>query len=124
MLPKEYRLKKKKDFEKVLKGRNLLAKNFLILKTVKNDLKTVRIGVVVSRKVSKKAVIRNKTKRRLREAAGANIKKIKPGYDLIFFTKKGIEKESFSEIKKDVEKLITRAKLFKENDPSTNSGSC
>ncbi len=116
MLPKEYRLKRKKDFEKVLRKGKLLAKNFLTLKTVKNNLKTIRIGVVVSRKVSKKAVLRNKTKRRLREAARANIKKIKPGYDLIFFTKKGIEKESFSEIKKEVEKLIAQAKLFKENE--------
>ena len=116
MLPKEHRLKKKKDFERVLRRGKLLAKNFLTLKTVKNNLKTIRIGVVVSRKVSKKAVLRNKTKRKLREAARANIKKIKPGYDLIFFTKKGIEKKSFSEIKKEVEKLIAQAKLFKENE--------
>lgn len=121
MLPKEYRLKRKKDFEKVLRRGKLLAKNFLILKTVKNNLKTIRIGVVVSRKVSKKAVLRNKAKRKIREAIRANIKKIKPGYDLIFFTKKGIEKKSFSEIKEEVEKLIVRAKLFKENDPSTHS---
>lgn len=121
MLPKEYRLKRKKDFEKVLRKGKLLAKNFLILKTVKNNLKTSRIGVVVSRKVSKKAVLRNKAKRKIREAVRTNIKKIKPGYDLIFFTKKGIEKKSFSEIKKEIEKLIVRAKLFKENDPSTHS---
>ena len=116
MLPKEHRLKKEKDFERVLKKGKSKKGDFLILRVVKNNLKTIRIGVVVSRKVSKKAVLRNKTKRKLREAARANIKKIKPGYDLVFFTKKGIEKKSFSEIKKEVEKLIARAKLFKEND--------
>ena len=116
MLPKEYRLKRKKDFEGVFKKGKSRTGDFLILRVVKNNLKVSRIGVVVSRKVSKKAVLRNKTKRKLREAARADIKKMKPGYDLIFFTKKGIEKKSFSEIKKEVEKLIARAKLFKENE--------
>lgn len=116
VLSKEHRLKRKKDFERVLKKGKLLVKDFLILKTTKNNLKTTRIGLVVSQKVSKKAVLRNKVKRKIRAGVGANIKKIKLGYDLIFFAKKSIEKKSFSEIKKVVENLIVQAKLFKEND--------
>ena len=104
MLLKKHRLKKRKDFGKVSeKGKLLAVKDFLVLKAVKNNLKLARVGLVVSRKVSKKAVQRNKVKRKLREAVRGNIKKIKLGYDLIFFTKKGIEKKSFPEIKKMVE---------------------
>lgn len=116
MLPKEHRLKRKKDFERVLKKGKLLVKDFLILKTVKNNLKTTRVGLVVSQKVSKKAVLRNKVKRKIREAVRDNLKKIKLGYDLIFFAKKAIERKSLSEIKKEVEDLIAQAKLFKENE--------
>ncbi len=116
MLLKKHRLRKKKDFERVSEKGKLLTKDFLVLKTVKNNLKLARVGLVVSRKVSKKAVQRNKVKRKLREAVRNNIRKIKVGYDLIFFTKKGIEKKSFSEIKKMVEDLLVRAKLFKENE--------
>lgn len=97
------------------KGKSRI-KDFLVLKTVKNNLKLTRVGLVVSQKVSKKAVQRNKVKRKLREAVRNNIKKIKLGYDLIFFTKKGVEKKSFSEIKKEVEDLLARAKLLKENE--------
>lgn len=116
MLVKEHRLKRKKDFERVFKKGKLLAKDFLILRVVKNNLGTTRVGLVVSQKVSKKAVLRNKVKRKIREAVRNNMKKINLGYDLIFFTKKGIEKKSFPEIKKMVEDLFVRAKLFKENE--------
>ena len=116
MLAKEHRLKKKKDFERVFKKGKLLAKDFLILRVAKNNLKITRVGLVVSQKVSKKAVLRNKVKRKIREAVRNNIKKINLGYDLIFFTKKGIERKSFLEIKKTVESLFAQAKLFKENE--------
>ena len=116
MLPKKHRLRKRKDFERVAEKGKLLTKDFLVLKAAKNNLKLTRVGSVVSRKISRKAVLRNKVKRKLREAVRGNIRKIKLGYDLIFFTKKGIERKSFSEIKKMVEDLLVRAKLFKEND--------
>jgi ribonuclease P protein component len=67
MLLKENRLKKKKDFERVFsQGRNLKG-DFLFFKTINNKLEDNRIGFIVSKKVSKKAVERNKIKRRLRE---------------------------------------------------------
>ncbi len=112
MLAKKYRLKKKKDFEKVIKKGKFFEENFLVLKKMKNNLSWTRIGFVVSQKVSKKAVIRNKIKRRIREVIKVNLNKIKSGYDIIFFTKKGIEEKSFSEIKNSVETLLKEARLF------------
>jgi ribonuclease P protein component len=113
MLPKNYRLKKKKDFERVFKRGKGLGENFLILKFVNNNLGVLRIGFVVGQKVSKKATLRNKVKRRLREVVRANLAKLKSGYDLVFLTKKGIEEKSFREIKEMVEELFRKAKLFK-----------
>lgn len=112
MLPKLNRLKKRKDFERVLGRGILLREDFLFLKKIENNLSFSRIGFIVSQKISKKAVIRNRIKRRLREIIRLNLPIIKSGYDFVFFTKKGIEDKQFSEIKNEVEKLIKRAKLI------------
>lgn len=114
MLSQKNRLKKKKDFERIAQKGKFFKENFLILKKVKNNLQWMRIGFVVSQKISKKAVERNKIKRKLRETVRANLDKIIPGYDIVFFTKKGIEKEEFSEIKNSVEKLLRQAKLLND----------
>jgi ribonuclease P protein component len=113
MLPKKHRLKKKKDFEKVIKKGKGARGDFLNLKFLTNNLKVVRVGFVVGQKISKKATVRNRVKRRLREVMRINLKKIKPGYDLIFFTRKGIEEKNFWEIKEIVEQLLKKAKLLK-----------
>ncbi len=75
MLGKENRLRRKKDFEEIFKKGRSFKESFLVLKILKNNLKVSRFGFVVSQKVSKKAVVRNKIKRRLREIVGLNIKK-------------------------------------------------
>ncbi|GAI32984.1 unnamed protein product, partial [marine sediment metagenome] len=62
MLNKRNRLKKKKDFDKVFKQGQGFKQDFLYLKIRKNNLKSSRFGFVVSKKFSKKAVIRNKIK--------------------------------------------------------------
>jgi len=113
MLSEKNRLKKEKDFQKVIQKGKKAGEDFLILRSLRNKLKRTRIGFVVSRKIAKKAVLRNKIKRRLREAVRPNLAKVKSGYDLIFFTKKGIEGKDFWQIKEAVSKLLQRAKLLK-----------
>ena len=113
MLSKENRLKKKRDFDLVIKRGKGIGGDFLNLRFLKNNLKETRIGFVVGQRVSKKAVERNKIKRRLREIAGKYLSGIKSGYDLIFFSKKGIEKQSLKEVRAKMEFLFKRGKLFK-----------
>ena len=112
MLPKPNRLTKKKDFERVIKQGKGVGGVFLILKFVKQGLSENRVGFVVSKKISNKAVVRNKVKRRLREAVRMSLSNLKPGYDLVFFTKKGIEEKEFVEIEKVIKQLLTRAGLL------------
>ena len=112
MLSKKYCLKRKKDFQRTIRRGKKIEKEFLGLKFFENSLKTTRIGFVVSQKVSKKASSRNKIKRRLREIIKINLPNLKPGYDLIFFTKKGIIKKSFWEMKEVVEQILKKAKLI------------
>ena len=108
MLAKKYRLRKKRDIEKVLKKGKSQTKDFLFLKFFANDLGKTRVGFIVSRRISTKAVVRNKIKRRLREAVKIYLPGFKSGYDLVFFARPGIDKKTFPEIKKTVEELIRK----------------
>ncbi len=112
MLPRLNRLKKGKDFKLIITQGKVIKENFLFFKKIENDLGYSRIGFIVSQKISKKAVVRNKIKRRLREIIRLKLPIIKPGYDFVFFAKKGIENKKFPELKKTVENLIRKARLI------------
>jgi len=107
MLPKKNRVKKKKDFKRIFKESKNKKNNIFVLKIAKNNLNINRFGFVVSQKVSKKATIRNKVRRRLAGALRDERKNIKKGIDMVFIALPGIEKKSFCEIKKAIkEELI------------------
>ena len=66
-LPRFCRLHLKNDFQRVITGGIKLQYNGLVLWTLPNRSEQVRFAVVVSRKLGP-AVVRNRTKRLLREA--------------------------------------------------------
>ena len=115
MLLKANRLKKKKDIERSLKKGKRFQESFIILKTVKNDLGVLRFGFMISQKVSKKAVIRNKIRRRLQEITKKRVKKTKTGIDNLFIALPGLERKDFKEIESIIDKLFKKAGLFKND---------
>lgn len=104
-LNKKNRLKKKKDFETVFKKGKAVRGNFLFGKYYKNDLGIPRIAFVVSLKVSKKAVIRNRIRRIISEVVSKNLSKVQPS-DIIMIADKKILTASKDEIASDTEKII------------------
>jgi len=113
MLAKRNRLKNKKDLENVFKKGENFKEDFLILKVVPNSLNLIRFGFIVSPKISKKATLRNKIKRRLSQLIGLKLEKLKKGIDAIFIALPGIEKKDFWEIEETIEKIFDKAKIFK-----------
>jgi ribonuclease P protein component len=103
MLSIQNRLKKEKDFERVFKQGSPIKGRLFFLKILKTENKTSRIGLSVSKKISNKAVVRNKIKRRLREAVRAELKKNSlSGHDIVIVALPGIKKAGYPEIKTDV----------------------
>jgi len=74
--------------------------SFLYLKYKTNNLNKNQFRIIVSLKVSKKAVVRNKIKRRIREVLRQL--DVKQGYDIVVITNKEIVGKSFQEIKKAI----------------------
>lgn len=114
MLAKQYRLKKNKDFELVFKRGKTFDSKLLFLKTIKrNNLKVSRFGLVVGTKISKKATIRNKIKRRLRDVIRKKLEDIKPGFDVIIGAKAGVVDKNYQEIKEEFKGLLEKAGVLK-----------
>ncbi len=112
MLKKEFRLRKQKDFENVFNKGVYFSEKLLILKAVENSLSFSRFGFVVSKKISKKAVERNRIKRLMSEIIRLSQEKIKPGFDIVFISKVGIVGKNFEEIKETMEKLLKKIRLL------------
>jgi len=114
VLPKKNRLKRRKNFERLIKKGSFYKGVFLVLKTIKNEKENTRFGFIVSKKVSKKAVERNKVKRRMREVVRGLLGFVVPGYDVVFFAKKNILGKNFNEIKKEICALMEKSELIKK----------
>lgn len=114
MLPKKFRLHADNDIKRLVRGGKTFFLPQLTLKYQVNDQKALRLGFVVSTKVDKKAVIRNKVKRRMREALRAELDNIKNGNDLLFIAKKSCIDLSLVDLKKQIQFALKTTHLYKE----------
>lgn len=115
----EYRLKKKKDFGRVFKEGKGFKEDFLFLKFIPNNLKKSRFGIIVSQKISKKATIRNKIKRRIRAIISQKRAITKKGIDCILIAFPGLETKDFWEIEETINKIFAKAKILKNPKSKT-----
>ena len=108
MLVKKHKIAKKKDFENIFRKGRSFKEGFLILKVNSNPFPTSRFAFVVSQKVSKKAVVRNKIRRRLKELIRVKTSKIKKGKDFVFIALPGLEKQKPLETEENLVSLLEK----------------
>jgi len=112
MLPCENRLKRDKDFQALFKKGQGTYGSVCGAKWQKNGLKVFRAAVVVGTKVSKKAVVRNRLRRQVREIIRLRLDQFKPGYDLVLIVKKEALGKKQSELEKAVLQLLKKVPFF------------
>ncbi len=88
MLNRENRINKDKEFDQIFKTGQSFYSGFLGFKALSTSLKESRFGILISTKVSKKAVDRNLLKRRIREIIQTELSLLKPGFDLVIIVLK------------------------------------
>jgi len=113
MLPKENRLKKEKEFEAVFKGGRTIRGKSVFLKYLFNGTDKTRVGFVVSKKISKLAVERNKAKRRMRDIVRLKKGNLKDGLSIVIVSLPPIKGMAYKEIKEDLENLLSKEELIK-----------
>lgn len=113
MLAKENRISLDKEFDRVFKtGQSFYAK-VLGLKTTVNDLGAARFGIMVGLKVSKKAVIRNKVRRQIREIIHSELPLLRSDRDTIIIVLRPILEKNFEEINQVIKAGFKKLNLYK-----------
>ena len=111
MLPSANRLRRRSDFGRVYaKGRSY-AGDLVVVYVLPAKQQPVRVGFSVSSKVGG-AVVRNRTRRRLRETVRKLLPQIMSGYDLVFVARVKAAGASLGEIAAAVEQTLVRARII------------
>ena len=106
-LPRPQRLKNSKDFKSVFRERCKTAARYGAFHIRANGLGYARLGITVSRKVSRRAVQRNRIKRAVREYFRAN-KASMNDFDIVFTAFPGCAELDNRDIRKVLEGLWRR----------------
>lgn len=109
MLKRKYRLPVR---AKITRPSSHKSQTFL-LKIHKNDLSLSRFGFVIGKKIDKRAVVRNKTKRVIRSCIEELLPKIKNGYDMLFILQKNAVSQKRITVCGEIKKLFEDLKLIK-----------
>lgn len=112
------RISKKKEIDIVLKEGKKFFKDGLIVYILKRnpEERFSRIAILVSRKVEKFAVKRNKFKRRIREIFRLNKHKIAFPIDIVVIATINSVRKKFQSLSEIFLNILKEEKLFKEND--------
>jgi len=80
---------------------------------VKNGLDVSRFAFIITKKVDKRATVRNKTRRKVRSVIEEIFNKIEKGRDFIFYLKSGAVEATREEILSETNSTFLRNKLLK-----------
>jgi ribonuclease P protein component len=105
---REFHLTHSKDIQRVKSKNQTVYHRLLILVYAQNELDISRTAVVASKKVGN-AVKRNRIRRRIWAAVDQQWNEIKPGWDLIFYSRNAIVDADYLEILNAVKHLLGQA---------------
>lgn len=107
----KFRISGKKRVEEIKKkGRMFQSESFGVLYLKNQEYNVSRFAFVISSKISKLAVHRNRVERAMSEAVRYEMNNIEKGYDVVFLAKTKISSMTTDQIMKEVQKFITSFK--------------
>ncbi|MBI3963892.1 MAG: ribonuclease P protein component [Candidatus Kerfeldbacteria bacterium] len=113
MLPRSHRLLATRDFQRAYRRGRSAHSRTLRLRTLAHGRPVTRFGIVVSNRIAKRAVVRNRLKRRLRESVRPLLPRILPGFDVILSAQPGADAASLVQLRQDLQAVLVRARLIR-----------
>lgn len=105
---KRERLKTSQEFQHAQKKGQTIHLKYFVINCVSNvhrqedGIYCTRIGMVVSKKISKKSVVRNQVKRRIRDIFRRNKEKFPKQHDIVFIPRTTVVDAAYEDLEKDV----------------------
>jgi len=112
MLPRKNRLKKDNDFKRLFRTGALVRGNILDLRQADSSALNSRLAIVVGKKVSPKATVRNRIRRQTSSAAEIFFDRLQSRRDILIIAKPLIINWAKEEIGKNVEQIFKKAGLI------------
>jgi ribonuclease P protein component len=119
-MERKYRLRLNADFQRVRQKGKSWANRLMVLCALPNDLEYSRFGFAASKRIGK-AVVRNRARRRMREAVRLRRVVMSEGWDMVFIARSPIVGATYPEIAWAVEDLLKRADLCKSVESENGS---
>lgn len=110
-MKRHQRLVRGSDFIRVREQGRSWAHPLLILSAARNELEATRFGFVVGRRVGG-AVVRNRVKRRMREAVHHHLDEVPAGWDMVFVARAAIAEAGYADIESAVAQSLARARAW------------
>jgi ribonuclease P protein component len=128
MLPKDHRLWHPQDFKAVYARGVHRKTSHLTLRALRcspqpeaqiseisnQTQRATRIGISISQKVSKRAVVRNRIKRQIRAAFRQLLSKLSNGWDIVIVVKPTAIECNYAKFLQELEQLLVQAEVINE----------
>jgi len=125
MLSKANRLKDRRDFFRVYRQGSRHESAHLTLRSLRpktapsthpnHPSHPTQIGIVVGKKVDKRAVYRNRIKRQIRAKVRQLLPQIQKGWRLVFIVRPSVQSCNSDQFLRELEQLLVQAEVFNGN---------
>lgn len=112
MLPQGERLRNREDFALLREQGTRYSQRSLSLIVLKESSDRRLAGYIVSKRISKKATIRNLVKRRIRACLEKQFESVLPGCLLLFIARPQAATTEFQELDRQVQSLLSKAQVL------------
>lgn len=110
-----HKLKKNYEFKKVYNEGKYYVEKYVVMYMIPNSSNFNRVGFSASKKVGK-SVVRNRIKRRMKEAYRKFADSAKVGFDIVFTARAGSGSVDYSKIENNIISILKKAKLKKSEE--------
>ena len=114
MLARPHRLNASRDIQHILKRGQVARAGHLKVYTLPNRLSIIRATTIISKKVDKRAVVRNRNRRRVNEIIRELIPTLKPGFDILVYIQSDLEVLIPTALETEIQQCFKRAGMSKE----------
>lgn len=121
-LPKANRLKQRQDFDRVYQSGKRRRATGLHLAVLRNsrlagssEVLPIQVGISISKKVSKRAVVRNRIKRQLKAIVRQLLPRLESGLRMVILVRSEALTYEYGEFLQELEQLLVKAEVLHGN---------
>ncbi len=112
MLPRIHRLPLRFERNRLQKmGTAFHSSNLTAIIAPQEITGPTRFAIILSKKISNKAVVRNKLRRHVLNSLQPHLSQLNPGFDILLLAKKSLLQATITQIQSDLKIILTNANL-------------